>query len=149
MGGSALSDSPQGQAEQPPGPPYLLDTHVWLWYMAGSDRLPTTLRTEIDKAVGELSISPISVWELGMLHARGRIDLKGGTRLWIAMARQRFPIEEASLTSEVAVRSHEVELDHRDPADRLLAATALVHGLTLLTMDSRLVAAAWLPTWSG
>jgi PIN domain nuclease of toxin-antitoxin system len=63
-------------------------------------------------------------------------------------ALSRFPLTEAALTTEVALRSTEIDLGHGDPADHLLAATALVHGLTLLTLDERLLAADWLPTRS-
>jgi len=80
-----------GETIQPPpaGPPFLLDTHIWLWHVGGSERLP------------------------------------------------------------VALRAHEIDLGHRDPADHLIAATALVYGLTLMTVDARLVAAPWLPTRSA
>ena len=61
----------------------------------------------------------------------------------------RFPIEEAALTREVALRSGQLDLGHRDPADHLLAATAIVHGLTLLTLDERMAMAPWLPTRSA
>jgi PIN domain nuclease of toxin-antitoxin system len=145
VGGTALTEAEDTR----PTAPYLLDTHIWLWYVVGTDRLPLTLRGVIDDAIGHLWISPISIWELGMLHARGRIELQGGPRRWVEAATHAFPLQEASLTSDVALRSHEVELDHRDPADHLLAATALVHGLTLLTLDVRLVAATWLPTRSA
>lgn len=145
MGGPALSTTD----ERPAGPPYLLDTHIWLWYLVGSERVPDTIRTEIELAVGQSWVSPISVWELGMLHARGRIDLRGGLRTWLDAAMRAFPVQEASLTREVALRSHEIDLGHRDPADHLLAATALVHGLTLLTLDERMAAASWLPTRSA
>lgn len=129
-------------------PPYLLDTHVWFWHLTGSGRLPEGLRTAIDAAAAELWLSPISIWEVGMLQERGRVRLEGGFRAWVEEAQRHFPIEEAALTSEVAVVSCELTLPHRDPADRFLAATALVHGLTLLTVDERLRQAKWLPTRS-
>lgn len=138
-----------GPADGPPGPPYLLDTHAWLWYVSGSDRLPGSLKDAIDDAVGHVSLSPISIWEIGMLHVRGRVTLADGPRRWIERALRAFPLDEASLTGEVAIRSHEIDLGHPDPADHLLAATALVHGLTLITVDGRLVAAPWLPTRSS
>jgi PIN domain nuclease of toxin-antitoxin system len=67
----------------------------------------------------------------------------------VETALRSFPVHEAALTGEVALRSQELELGHRDPADHLLAATTLVHGLTLVTLDERLTAASWLPTLSG
>jgi PIN domain nuclease of toxin-antitoxin system len=111
--------------------------------------LPPRFRIVIDDAIGQLWISPVSVWEVGMLHARGRIDLRGGPRRWVDDALRGFPLQEAALTSDVALRSHDLEIGHRDPADHLLAATALVHGLTLITMDERLADDAWLTTRSA
>jgi PIN domain nuclease of toxin-antitoxin system len=132
-----------------PAAPFLLDTHVWFWYLLGSSRLPPGLKSAIDDAPGETWLSPVSIWELGMLHERGRIRLTGGIRDWCEEASQAFPIQEASLNREVAIVSREVELPHRDPADHFLAATALVYGLTLMTVDERLREASWLPTRSG
>lgn len=116
--------------------------------MTGSDRLPPGLRRAIDGAADSLWLSPISVWELGSLERRGRVELEGGLRAWHARAAAILPCEEAALTVEVAQRSVELDLPHRDPADRMLAATALVHGLTLLTVDERLVTTAGIPTRS-
>jgi PIN domain nuclease of toxin-antitoxin system len=128
------------------GPPYLLDTHIWFWYLDGSDRMDPALRTELGTTAGALWLSPISVWELSMLHERGRIRLDPGPRGWITDALRALPLTEAPLTTEVALRSHELELGHRDPADHFLASTALVYGLTLVTADERLLGADWLPT---
>ena len=83
-----------------------------------------------------------------MLQARKRVELQGGPRSWIDTALARFPLQEASLTRQVALRSTEIDLGHRDPADHLLTATALVHDLTLVTLDGRMLAADWLPTTS-
>jgi PIN domain nuclease of toxin-antitoxin system len=141
VGGVALSPaSPVRQGE-----PYLLDTHVWIWYLLGSERLPAGVRRAIDRSASELWLSPISIWELGMLHARGRIEVQGGPRAWYLEAQRRLPLREAALTSEAALLSLEIELGHRDPADHLIAATALAYGLTLLTLDERMLGLDWLP----
>lgn len=84
-----------------------------------------------------------------MLDERGRVKLRTGIRGWTDEAMRRFPVEEAPLNREIALVSREVRLPHRDPADRFLAATALVHGLTLLTVDERLRSARWLRTRSS
>ena len=131
------------------GPPFLFDTHVWFWYLVGSDRLPGGLRDAVDGALGELWLSPISVWELCVLDERGRVRLEPDPRSWVEEAMARLPLEEAPLNREVALVSREVRLDHRDPADRFLAATALVFDLTLLTLDERLTAARGVPTRSA
>ncbi len=131
------------------GPPYLLDTHIWFWYLHGSERLAPALRTELAESTDALWLSPVSVWELGMLHARGRVRLDPGPREWITDALRALSLTEAPLTTEVALRSHELDLGHRDPADHFLASTALVYGLTLATADERLLGASWLPTRSA
>ncbi|HSZ69250.1 MAG TPA: type II toxin-antitoxin system VapC family toxin [Solirubrobacteraceae bacterium] len=148
MGGTALSPPRPGDGD-PSDAQYLLDTHIWFWYLIGSKRLPRGLRTTIRAASGRLWISPISVWEIGVLASRDRIQLDGGLRRWAQEARKHLPLHEAALTSEVAVTSCELELPHRDPADRFLAATAIVYELTLLTVDERLQSAPWLPTRSA
>ena len=114
--------------------------------MVASDHLPTGLRAALDAATGERWLSPISVWELGLLEERGRVRLVGGLRSWVVEALKRLPLREAELTREAALLSHELDLGHGDSADRLLAATALVHDLTLVTTDERLGAASWLRT---
>ena len=131
------------------GPPFLLDTHIWFWYLTGSPRLPDGLRNAIDAATGSLWLSPISVWELGVLEERGRVRLKPDFRTWVQHAFLRLPLEEAPVNREVALASREIELAHRDPADRFLAATARVFGLTLLTVDERLTRSRGVRTHSG
>lgn len=127
---------------------FLLDTHIWFWYLTGSDRLRPSLRTLIDGALPDLWLSPISIWELGVLEQRGRVGIPSGFRDWVTEALQRFPLQDASLVREVALRSREIRLPHQDPADRFLAATASVYGLVLVTTDERLAVARGIPTRS-
>ena len=127
---------------------FLLDTHIWFWYLIGSDRLPMGLRDLLDTPQQVSWLSPISVWEVGMLAARGRIQLHAELRQWVVQARQQFPLQDAPLNLEVALTSREVTLPHRDPADHFIAATAIVYDLTLLTVDQHLTQAEWLPTRS-
>jgi PIN domain nuclease of toxin-antitoxin system len=127
---------------------FLLDTHIWFWYLIGSDRLPTGLRDILDTPRQVSWLSPISVWEVGMLAARGRIQLHAELRQWMVQARQQFPLQDALLNLEVALTSRDITLPHRDPADHFIAATAIVYNLTLLTVDQHLTRAEWLPTRS-
>ncbi|MGH9362656.1 MAG: type II toxin-antitoxin system VapC family toxin [Thermoanaerobaculia bacterium] len=127
---------------------FLLDTHIWFWYLTGSQRLPAGLRRAIDRSAEPAWISPVSIWELGLLEDRGRVKLDGPLRGWVADARERFPVQDAPLTDEVALASLEISLPHRDPADHFLAATAMVYRLTLATVDERLIGAGWLATVS-
>lgn len=127
---------------------YLLDTHIWFWYLIGSTRLPSGLRELIDETQDSCWFSPISVWELAILLARRRIKISGEFRSWIVRAIELFPVKEASLNLEVAIVSQEIELPHRDPADHFIAATAKVYDLTLLTLDGHLLGLDWLSSRS-
>jgi PIN domain nuclease of toxin-antitoxin system len=73
-----------------------------------------------------------------MLHAKGKIRLHGDPAEWISKATART--REAPLTHEIALAAQQLPWTHRDPADRFLAATAQVLGLTLVTADERLLA---------
>ncbi len=127
---------------------FLLDTHVWIWYVDGSPRLPAGLRRLLDRSAGERWLSPISVWEMGLLVERGHLRLTIPLPEWVAAAREAFPVREAPVTEEVALAALGVHLPHRDPADRFLAATARTRGLTLLTVDQRLANVPGLATRS-
>ena len=125
---------------------YLLDTHVWLWYAAGSEDLPKSLREVLDDSVGRCWLSPISLWEVGMLAKKGRIRPRGNTSDWIEEYLDSVPMREASVNFEVAKAVEGLMLPHSDPADHFIAATALIYELTLVTLDQNLVDASWLPT---
>ncbi|MDP3984936.1 MAG: type II toxin-antitoxin system VapC family toxin [Acidimicrobiia bacterium] len=125
----------------------LLDTHIWLWYLGGSSRLPIRVAERLTADHLQAWLSPISVWELGILIHRGRLTLDAPIRSWTDDALARFPLLEATVNREVALVSSEIDLPTGDPADHLLAATALVYGLTLVTLDQHLAAAELVPTW--
>lgn len=115
----------------------LLDTHVWLWSLAEPKRLSRRVQQELREQKNELWLSPVSTWEALLLHARGRIRLHGNVRDWVTKATMH--LREAPLTHEIVVAAQELPLQHQDPADRFLAATADVLGLTLVTADHRLL----------
>jgi PIN domain nuclease of toxin-antitoxin system len=124
----------------------LLDTHVWYWGLTAPDRLKTRARKAIERSRDDLWLSPVSVWELLVLAGRGRLRLDSDPRLWVREALLQTPAQEAALTHEVALRSHEVALPHGDPADRFLVATALCYDLVLATADEVLIEARACPT---
>lgn len=117
----------------------LLDTHVWLWALLEPARLSAALREEIENAGNELWLSAISVWEALLLIERGRVEVAGEPAAWVAGALGAFPVRDAALTREVASTSRSLSLPHQDPADRFIAASAIVFGLTLATADDRLL----------
>ena len=117
----------------------LLDTHIWLWALLDPARLSRAVRALLASPAAALRLSPISVWEALMLAERGRIALGPDPRRWLDRALAAAPVTEAPLTFEVAMASRSIALDHKDPADRFIAASARVFGLTLVTADARLL----------
>jgi PIN domain nuclease of toxin-antitoxin system len=113
----------------------LLDTHIWLWNSLSPDRLSHRVDRAINDPRNEIWISPISTWEIVLLHEKGRLKLADGPESWAQKAMSLAPLREAPVTHEIALATRSVALPHRDPADRLLVATALIHGLTLVTAD--------------
>jgi PIN domain nuclease of toxin-antitoxin system len=116
----------------------LLDTHIWLWALLEPERIDPPTARRLDRADSELWLSPISVWEAHLLAERGRLELDRPPAMWLDDALRRVPLRDAPVTREIAIRSREVGLDHDDPADRFLAATAAVYDLVLMTADDRL-----------
>lgn len=117
----------------------LLDTHIWLWALLEPERLTPAVRTALESADNELWLSPISVWEALVLAERGRLAPSTPATEWIEQMVRAIPRREAPLTHDIAVASRRLSLSHQDPADRFLAATATVLGLTLVTADERLL----------
>ncbi len=115
----------------------LLDTHIWLWSLEDNKRLGKRVLAELRNPENRVWISPISIWEVLLLHARGRIHLSADPGTWIARA--TAPMSEAPLTHEIAFAAQNLPWDHQDPADRFLAATAQVLRLTLITADANLL----------
>lgn len=119
----------------------LLDTHAWIWWVDDPTRLSTPAREAVDAATGGegVSISAISAWEVALLVAKGRLVLDREVSAWIdASAALPFvhfvPVDRRIAVSSVLL----AEPLHPDPADRIIAATAISLGATLVTADQRL-----------
>ena len=118
----------------------LLDTHIWIWSLSEPARLAASVTRVLEAETSELWLSPISLWELGLLAGKGRIGLPGGLEAWIDEAMRVAPMKEAPLTHAIVSTLGVIETPHRDPADRFLAATAATLDLRLVTADERLLA---------
>ena len=124
----------------------LLDTHIWIWYLSGSTRLPKRYRESLNLDDNQIWLSPISVWETLVLAEKGKLKLKPDPISWLQQSLKRWPIKEAPINIQVSIKSRQVDLPHQDPVDRFIGATAIIYDLTLMTMDERLKSAPWLPT---
>lgn len=118
----------------------LLDTHVWLWSLLEPRRLSPDSHDLFASHAVSLNLSSVSAWEAVLLAERGRLDIGDDPQRWIRGALSASPVTETPVTFEVALASRSIRLAHQDPADRFIAASAKVFGMTLLTADSRLLA---------
>lgn len=126
--------------------PLLLDTHYWIWLQAGArHEFSQSILKAIDEAAanGNLLLSVMSVWEVGMLESKGRIELYAPCEEWVRKALAMPGLSLAPLTPEIAVASTRLpEPFHGDPADRIIVATARVLGARLVTRDNKILAYA-------
>jgi PIN domain nuclease of toxin-antitoxin system len=118
----------------------LLDTHILLWALLEPDRLSRRVATELRNPKNETWLSPISVWEILILSEKGKIVLEPDPASWVRTVLARLPLYEARINHEIALCSRSLKLKHQDPADRFIAATAMIYDLTLVTADKRLAA---------
>ena len=117
----------------------LLDTHIWFWSVVQPERLSARVARQLTNPANEIWLSAVSVWELRLLHDKGRIRLKPDAVTWISDNLSRLKIREAPFTFEIALAIPSLNLPHNDPADGFIAATAKVFGLTLVTADEQLI----------
>ena len=116
----------------------LLDTHIWVWSVLDPGRLSARVARQLLNPENEIWLSAVSVWELRLLHDKGRLKLMPDAVSWINDNLTRLNFREAPLTFEVALAISSLNLPHNDPADGFIAATAKVFGLTLVTADEQL-----------
>lgn len=126
----------------------LLDTHTLIFDMLDPARLSAAARDALNdgQATGALAISDISLWEIAMLVAKGRVDPGSDYLGFIRDALQLRALQILPITPEIAELSVRLPLPQGDPADRLIAATTVHHGARLVTCDAHLRGAPEVPT---
>lgn len=120
----------------------LLDTHILLWLDSGDTRLHAATRALIDSCWRHgwsILLSAVAVWELALLVDTGRVSLDSPVNAWVERFLDQPGIEPVPLDCRAASRSYRLHpLEHRDPADRLLIATAIELACPLVTYDERI-----------
>ena len=121
---------------------YLWDTHAWIWAANDDAQLSRKARAVLVASTpGEHAIADISLWETAMLIARGRVTVPGAPEVWFERALATVTV--LPISTGIALHSAAPGWAHQDPADRLIVATALEHGLTLVSKD------ATIAKWGG
>ena len=120
----------------------LLDTHVWIWLLQGAtDRLGERAVGRIERALRRraAAISDISLWEVSVKAAKGKLSLLPNTETWLQRAQQAPGIGILQLDRNALLDSTRLDFPGSDPADRILLATALQYDLPLVTADSAML----------
>lgn len=121
----------------------VLDTHAVLWWGNQDARLSpvaaAAIRKEREKDSGRILISAISAWEIAMLVQAHRLDLATDVTAWLETLAEVRQVKFCPVTNEVAVHAVTLPGDfHKDPADRMIVATARLASATLLTADAKI-----------
>jgi PIN domain nuclease of toxin-antitoxin system len=125
----------------------LLDTHVLVWMVSDSKRLSRGAHRAISRALNGdgLAVSVITVWELALLTARGRIQAYGTIDASVRLFLEGVTVKP--ITPEIAALATQFpESYSHDPGDRLIGATARVEGLALVTRDEKMLRSPLLRT---
>lgn len=127
----------------------VLDTHAWLWLSLEPRRLSKVAAAAIRRAThdGGFAIASISLWEVAMMLARGRIVPHGTPDAWLSALVDRSSVTVREITPSIAtLAAHFPDNFSADPADRLIAATARAEGMPLISRDARIRASAVVET---
>ena len=124
--------------------PVLLDTHALVWQMEENARLASQAAQQADSAasIGLLLVSAMTFWEVAMLARRGRLALTQPPASWRLRVLE-LGLVEIPMSGDIGVLAAELEGFPADPADRIITATAMAQGATLITADARIL------EWTG
>lgn len=120
----------------------LLDTHIWVRYIIGDPALPGNIREAVEAARlrSEVWVSVISVWETALLVKRGKLTLPLGVESWVEGAFKLPGVHLLPFTPAIAIETVALPTPmHKDPADRILVASARIERLRLVTLDGEII----------
>lgn len=128
----------------------VIDTQVLVWWVSGLGSLSSTAKRAIDKTLsgnGEVFVSSISAWEIAMLVEKGRLTLSMDVESWLDEVSQIDGVRFLPVDNEIGVKATVLPGDfHKDPADRMIVATARKLALPLVTADEKILQYAHVKT---
>ena len=114
----------------------VLDTHVLIHDALAPARLSRRAKRLLDTQ--PLACSDISLWEVGMLVSKGRVTVEASTEQFLEDIIRARNLRVLAITPRIAALAQSPEFSHADPADRIIAATAIAHHARLISADNRL-----------
>ena len=119
----------------------LLDTHVWWWALNEPKKLSNKAYKFIkNNPSNQRSIASISMWEFAMLVSTGKVEIRIPPDQWLEQAVNKTGIAIFDLSPKVAAESCNLPGDfHKDPADRIIVATARINNISLITKDKKII----------
>lgn len=122
----------------------VLDTHALVWWVNGDSNLSASAADRIhqeQEKKGSILISSISAWEIAQLVERGRLRLSMDVSDWMALVAQIPGVMFTAVENEIAIKSVSLPGEfHKDPADRIIVATARKFAALLITKDEKILA---------
>ncbi len=114
----------------------LLDTHAFMWWLAGNRRLSPAARRAVDDSSNDVVVSAATAWEITTKHRVGKLSEAEAVARDVTASIASQGFEELAITVKDAERAGRLPGAHRDPFDRMLIAQALTHDLTVVSIDS-------------
>jgi PIN domain nuclease of toxin-antitoxin system len=120
----------------------ILDTHIWFWWNQDSPQLSEFHKEVIENSRSDgIGISSISLIEISRLVDRGRLILPKPLKEWFSVALAEEGVLLIPMTPDIAIEAYSLPGEfHKDPADRIIVATARVCNCVLLTIDQNILA---------
>jgi PIN domain nuclease of toxin-antitoxin system len=130
--------------------PPLLDTHIWVWWLDGDERLGEEIREALNNLPLDSRpvVSAISLWEVATLVRLGRLELDRDLESWLHLATHHATVKVRPITAQIAAEEARLPATfHRDPADRLIVATGRQGHFPVLTVDRRILDSKLVQPW--
>lgn len=116
----------------------LLDTHIFLWYIAADPRLSKLFRDAIRDPNNEIFLSVASLWESIVKYQLGKLPLPQSPEIYVPMQRRKHQIKSLSLHETSVKELVNLPALHRDPFDRILICQTLTNNLIIVTVDPQI-----------
>lgn len=132
-------------------PPPVLDTHVWIWWLLGDLRLSQAERDALDALPPRARpvLCDISLWECATLVDLGRVVIDGDFDVWLQVAASPATVRVQPITPGIVAEMNRLPASfHRDPADRLIVATARFLKLPIATCDRKIRSSKLVARWN-